>query len=137
MSEPDDDVNVLAAIVSRQSLDLEVYAGFLLQALSDALPAELVSVRRRSSLGGRLRGRPPAVIEVALHLGDQRFTLSRPEPNARIRSTVGHEVGGIVLKTEPVALDEWSRRLATELAELARRNDAAAAALARITSMEV
>jgi hypothetical protein len=34
------------AAVARQTLDLNVYAGFLLEALSGALPAEYVTVQQ-------------------------------------------------------------------------------------------
>jgi hypothetical protein len=131
------DIDVLAAVVSRQTLDLNVYAGFLLDALAGALPSEYVTVQRRSSLGARLRRQQAPVIAVSVVLGEERFTLSRPDPTAVARSTIGHEVGGIVLKSEPVPLDQWTRRLATALARLADRNQDAATALARIMSMEV
>ncbi len=136
MSEPEN-VNLLAAVVSRQSLDLNVYAGFLLNSLSDALPPGYVEVQRRKSMLGRLRGGEAPVVEVSVRLGEQRFTLRRPDERAPATATIGHEVGGIVLRTEPVELTEWSRRLAVALADLARRNEAAAAALARMTGMEV
>jgi hypothetical protein len=129
-----DDVQILAAVVGRQTLDLNVYAGFLLYTLSGALPPEYVTVERSRSL---LRRKDAPVVAVSVSLGEQRFTLRRASATARPEPSVGHEVGGIVLKSEPLALDEWTRRLAAALAELAARNDAAAAALARITSMEV
>jgi hypothetical protein len=74
---------------------------------------------------------------VSVSLGEQRFTLRRASATARPEPSVGHEVGGIVLKSEPVGLDEWTRRLAAALADLAAGNADSAAALARITSMEV
>lgn len=129
-----DDVGVLAAVVGRQALDLNVYAAFLLESLSDALPAEYVTVERARSM---FRRRDSPVVAVSVSLGEQRFTLRRATATARPEPSIGHEVGGIVLKSEPVGLDEWTQRLAVALAELAAGNADSAAALARITSMEV
>jgi hypothetical protein len=129
-----DDVNVLAAVVGRQVLDLNVYAGFLLNTLSGALPPEHVTVEHARSL---LRRRDAPVVAVSVSLGEQRFTLRRSSPTARPEPVIAHQVGGIVLKSEPVPLDEWTQRLASALAEQAARDADTAAALARITSMEV
>jgi hypothetical protein len=129
-----DEVSVLAAVVGRQTLDLNVYAAFLLDTLSDALPAEYVTVDRARSM---FRRRDAPVVAVSVSLGERRFILRRASATARPEPSVAHEVGGIVLKSEPVGLDEWTRRLAAALAELAAGNADSAAALARITSMEV
>ncbi|HEY3086583.1 MAG TPA: hypothetical protein VGJ59_00780 [Jatrophihabitantaceae bacterium] len=124
----------LAAVVARQTLDLNVYAGFLLDTLGDALPAEYVMVQRSGSLWRR---RDAPIVAVSVSLGEQRFTLRRASVTAVPEPSISHQVGGITLKSEVVALSEWAHRLAAGLAELAARNADAAAALARITSMEV
>ncbi len=135
MSESDD-VSLLAAVLSRQSLDLNTYATFLLESLSGALPSELVTVQRKSGLFGRSKPDAP-ILCVAVRLDDQRFVLQRPDPTVAPTSTIAHEVGGIVLKTDKVALDEWTSRLATALTTLASSNAATAAALFRITQIDV
>jgi hypothetical protein len=135
--DPGQEIGVLAAIVSRQSLDLNVYAGFLVHALAGSLPPDYLIVKRKSSLTGRLRGQPAPVVSVAVRLGDQRFVLQRPSLTGPPQCSIAHEVGGIVLKTEPTTLDEWSRQLASALAALARSNVATAAALAQITRLDV
>ena len=135
MSQPDE-VSALAAVVSRQSLDLNTYAGFLLSSLDGALPAEVVSVQRKTSLFGRSKADAP-IREVTVRLGEQRFVLQRPNPTAIPAASIAHEVGGVVLRTETIPLDQWSQRLAESLAELARHNAATAAALERITSFRV
>ena len=127
----------LADLVSRQAADLEVYAGFLFTALDGALPPEYLQVERRSSVLGRFRGREPEVLAVSVKLGESRFTLRRRGVGAQTQSTVAHEVGGIVLSTKPVPLQEWSTQLAQALQQLARGNDAAAAALQRLTNFTV
>jgi hypothetical protein len=130
-----DEVAVLAAVVGRQTLDLNVYAAFLLESLSGALPAQYVSVERSRSLFRRRDDAP--VIAASVSLGEQRFTLRRASATAPPEPSIGHVVGGIVLRSEPVALHEWTQRLAAALSELAAGNAESAAALARITSMEV
>jgi hypothetical protein len=131
-----EDVPGLAAVVNRQSLDLNTYAAFLLNSLDGALPAELVTVQRKSSMFGRTKPDAP-ILCVTVRLGEQRFVLQRPDPTRTPTATVSHEVGGIVLRTEPVALDAWSHLLAAALGEYARTNQATAEALARITSFDV
>lgn len=129
-----DDLGVLAAVVARQTLDLNVYADFLLNTLGAALPPEYVTVERARSLRRR---KDAPVVAVSVSLGEQRFSLRRASATARAEPSIGHVVGGIVLKSEPAALDEWTRQLAAALSEHASRNADAAAALSRITSLDV
>ncbi len=133
--EPED-VPSLAALVRRQSLDLNTYAAFLLNSLDGALPAELINVQRKSSLFGRDKPDAP-ILCVTVRLGDQRFVLQRPDPTRTPAASISHEVNGIVLRTDTVTLDAWSQQLATSLADYARSNEATAQALSRITSFEV
>jgi hypothetical protein len=132
---PPDDIRTLAAMVSRQSLDLNVYAGFLLDALAGALPAEYVTVRRKRSI--RRRGDDAPVLAVSVRLGEHRYSLERSSPASVPSVSVGHEVAGVVLSTQVLPLDEWSYRLATALADLARHNLDVTAALQRITTVHV
>jgi len=126
----------LAALVSRQALDLNTYSAFLLNSLDGALPAELITVRRKTSLFGRNKPDAP-ILCVTVRLGEQRFVLQRPDPTRTPTASVSHEVGGIVLRTDALALDAWSQQLASALADYARTNQETAEALARITSFEV
>jgi hypothetical protein len=136
MSSSSDEVSLLAAVVGRQSLDLNVYAGFLLDALGDGLPSELVSVQRKSGLFGRAKPDAP-ILCVTVTFGDRRFVLQRPDPTRAPQASVQHAVAGIVLKTEPMPLDEWSQQVAAALAELAATNAKTAEALAKITDLDV
>jgi hypothetical protein len=131
-----EDVPSLAAVVSRQSLDLNTYAAFLINSLDGALPSELINIQRKSSMFGRSKPDAP-ILCITVRLGEQRFVLQRPDPARMPVASVSHEVGGIVLRTETTPLDHWSQQLAAALAEYARTNQATAAALARITSFEV
>jgi hypothetical protein len=126
------DLAVLAAMVGRQSSDLSVYANFLVNSLAGALPPEFVTVTRERGRFGRAKP-DGAVLSVALRLGERTYGLVRPRAGAAITPTVIHEVGGVVLSTKTIGLDEWSRSVAAGLAALTESNADAAAALARMT----
>lgn len=132
-----DELQPLAALVSRQAADLEVYAGFLFAALDGALPPELLVVERRAPLLDRLRGRPGEVVAVSVRLGDRRFTLRRASLGAATHSSISHEVGGIVLSTVEVPLPDWAGQLTGALYRLAEHNGGAATALQRLSSFTV
>jgi hypothetical protein len=128
------DLEVLAAQLRQHGSDLSLYAGFLLNVLSAALPPELVEVRREGKLRARLGGREPAVLTVSVLLGDHRYELSRPAVGKPATALIRHESGGVVMSNRPATVDEWARGLATGLAGVAEHNAAAAAALQRLTA---
>jgi hypothetical protein len=132
-----DELQPLAALVSRQAADLEVYAGFLFAALDGALPPDLLVVQRKSSLAGKLRGKQGEVVGVSVRLGERRFALRRTQVGSPTRASIAHEVGGIVLSTNEVALGEWSQALTQALHQLAQHNSGAATALQRLSSFTV
>jgi hypothetical protein len=127
------DLEVLAAGLRRHSGDLSLYAGFLLNTLSSALPPEMVRVERQAGLLTRMRRGEPPVVAVSVLLGGRSFTLRRDRVGATPVATIRHESGGVALRTEAVGIDDWSRQLAAALAGYAERNAAAAEALARFT----
>ncbi|MGX7680917.1 hypothetical protein ACSMXN_18680 [Jatrophihabitans sp. DSM 45814] len=131
------ELQALAAAVSQQAADLNVYAGFLFSALDGALPAEYLKVERRSSMVGRLRGREPEVVAVSVRLGENLFSLRRDSVGAATESTIAHEVNGIVLSRQAVPLPQWSQALAVALEKVAREHAGTAAALQRLTSFTV
>jgi hypothetical protein len=128
------DLELLTAELRQRSADLTLYAGFLLNVLSAALPAELVEVRREGGLRARLAGRrEPAVLGVSVLLDDHRYELAREAFGRPASAWIRHESGGVVLSTRAVGVDAWSRELAAALVRLARTNAAAALALQRLT----
>ena len=127
----------LAAAVSQQAADLKVYAGFLFAALDGALPPEYLTVERRSSIGGRLRGREPEVVAVSVRLGENLFVLRRAAVGAPVSSSIAHQVNGIVLSRQDVPLAAWSQALAAALTQLAQHNSSIEAALKRLTDFTV
>ena len=136
MSESLPDLSTLAAIVNRQSSDLSLYADFLTTSLAGALPPEQLVVERKRGRFGKVRDDAP-VLSVRLRLGENAYSLSRPNENAVPTAGIVHEVGGIVLSTRTVDLGEWSTQVAAALRELSERNEAAATALSRITGFTI
>ena len=128
------DLELLAAQLRRHTDDLSLYSGMLLNVLSATLPPELVRVRREGKLKARLGGREPAVLGIAVTIGDRRYELERSEVGAHPVCRIRHQSGGVVLSTKTVSADEWSHALAAALAGIADTNAAAAAALQRLTS---
>ena len=128
------DLELLAAQLRRHSDDLSMYAGFLLNSLSAALPPEMVAVRREGKLKARLAGREPAVLAVSVILGNHRYDLERAEFGARPVARVCHQSGGVVLSTRTVTPDEWSRGLAEALVRTLGSDAAAVAALQRLAA---
>jgi hypothetical protein len=128
------DLELLAAELRKHSDDLSLYAGFLLNMLSAALPPELVQVRREGKWKARLAGREPAVLGVSVSVGGHRYELERAEVGARPVARICHESGGVVMSTRTVGADEWSRGLAGDLITIAGSNAAAAAALQKLTA---
>jgi len=125
----DADVAKLAAALRSDADDLSLYAGFLLNTLSQALPAHLITVDRERGLRERMQGKEGRITGVHVHLGDWRFSLVRPGVGAPAEAIAGHEVNGIVLATERLPLDAWSTRLSQELLRRAHADSAAAASL--------
>jgi hypothetical protein len=128
------DLELLAAQLRRHTDDLSLYGGMLLTVLSAALPAELVRVRREGKLKARLAGRDPAVLAVAVSLGNLRFELDRAEFTARPVTRIGHQSGGVVMSSRSVPPEQWCRSLAAALAEVVGSDAAAVAALQRLTT---
>jgi hypothetical protein len=129
------DLELLAAELRKHSDDLSLYAGFLLNVLSAALPPEVVTVRREGKWKARLAGRrEPAVLCISVSTGSHRYVLERADVGAHPVAKVCHESGGVVMSTRTVNADEWSLALATDLIQVAGNNASAAAALQRLTA---
>jgi hypothetical protein len=127
------DLELLAARLRACADDLSLHGGMLLTVLSSALPAHLVEVHREGRLKARLGGREPAVLGVTVTLGGRRFELDRAGVGARPVFVVRHQSRGVVLSSAEVGPDEWSRELTAALVETVGADDAAVAALSRLT----
>jgi hypothetical protein len=130
------DLELLAASLRKHSDDLSMYAGFLLNVLSAALPGEIVTVRREGKIKARFGGRgEPAVLGISVHLGDRRYDLEREEFGRPLTATIKHESGGVVMSSKAVTIEEWSSAMAAELSRVAAHNAAAAVVLQRMTTL--
>ncbi|MBO0803546.1 MAG: hypothetical protein J2P25_10805 [Nocardiopsaceae bacterium] len=132
MTEPDAalSLEMVTAALRMDSADVAVYANALTKSLSEALPADYVTIERERSMSDRMRGRPGEISKIAVRLGDQVMTLAvvRGKPAAEIC----REVRGVVLSRENVPLQQWADTLASALVAHAESNAKAAEALRRM-----
>lgn len=132
MTEPDESLSLemVTAALRMDSADVAVYTRVLTQSLSEALPADYVTVERERSMSDRMHGRPGEISRIVVRLGDQVMTLAvrRGQPVAEIC----REVRGVVLSRESVPLQQWASMLASALVAHAESNAKAAEALRRM-----
>jgi hypothetical protein len=132
MTEPDESLSLemVTAALRMDSADVAVYTRVLTQSLSEALPADYVTVERERSMSDRMHGRPGEISRIVVRLGDQVMTLSvrKGQPIAEIC----REVRGVVLSRESVPLQQWAGTLASALVAHAESNAKAAEALRRM-----
>lgn len=132
MTEPDESLSLemVTAALRMDSADVAVYTRVLTQSLSEALPADYVTVERERSMSDRMHGRPGEISRIVVRLGDQVMTLAvrKGQPVAEIC----REVRGVVLSRESVPLQQWASMLASALVAHAESNAKAAEALRRM-----
>jgi hypothetical protein len=117
------DFDLVAASLRADASDTRSLTEALAVKLEGALPQQ-TRVERRSR---GLLSRRSEIRRVEVDCGDYRYTLA-----ADGVATRAHEVRGIVLKNEPLALDAWIDALARDLSEQARTSEAARLALERL-----
>lgn len=132
MSEPDEapSLEMVTAALRMDSADVAVYARVLTESLSEALPADYVTVERERSMSDRMRGRPGEISGIAVRLGDQIMTLT--VKHGQPVTEICREVRGVVLSRESVPLQQWASALASALVAHADSNAKAAEALRRM-----
>jgi hypothetical protein len=132
MTEPDESLSLemVTAALRMDSADVAVYTRVLTQSLSEALPADYVTIERERSMSDRMHGRPGEISRIVIRLGDQVMTLAvrKGQPVAEIC----REVRGVVLSRESVPLQQWAGTLASALVAHAESNAKAAEALRRL-----
>jgi len=127
--EPDT-VELLAAALRADSSDLATYERVFFASLAESLPAGVVDIDRERSMSDRLAGRPGRPTAIRVRLGDETLEIAagRGGPVARI----ARDVRGVTISRREVSFNDWSRRLAELLEQLAVENAATRAALARL-----
>ena len=132
MTEPDESLSLemVTAALRMDSADVAVYARVLAQSLSEALPADYMTVERERSMSDRMHGRPGEISRIVVRLGGQVMTLAvrKGQPVAEIC----REVRGVVLSRDSVPLQQWADTLASALVAHAESNAKAAEALRRL-----
>ena len=96
---------------------------FLLQMLARQLSGSLGDRVRVERRGGLLKRRNGEVESVSLSVGDDVYTASEAE------CSIGHDSGGIRIRTERVRMEEWLSRLLGALQVEAGHNQSARMAL--------
>lgn len=118
--------DLLAASLRSQSADLETFLEVLAVKLEEAVPALVEVERARAGLRGRRRVR-----KLAIDAGGDRLELVS-EGGEVIQARRARVSGGIVLKTEPIEIDEWTTDVSAALAREATRNGRTREALERL-----
>jgi len=121
------DFDLVAAGLRADGSDLRVSLEVLASKLEQALPGR-ASVKRR---GGGLLGRGERrVSELRVDLGDCCYELT--VDGARVQALRVREVGGVVIKREPLQAQAWVGALTDDLREQAQQSAAARDALASL-----
>lgn len=123
-SEPFD-LDLAAATLQANSSDVRMLLRLLVDQLGEVLGKRL-SVQRT---GGRFR-RGGEIEAVQATIGDD--VLQAELDGSTLRCTVGHSSGGIRIRTDAIAVDEWIKRLLAAVQHEAQRSEAARRALERI-----
>jgi hypothetical protein len=105
-----DGFELLAASLRASSADLSTFVRVLAEKLERALPGRVRVERRRT----RFLSGERAVTRVECNLGERRYSLA--VQGAEVLPLRATAVRGIVLKSEPLSLDEWIDALAADLA---------------------
>lgn len=118
-AEPGPLGNLVAAHFRR--MEIAMLARVLVSTLAGALPASMIRVERRRSLGRRLTGRAGEPIGITITAGERALTFRAPEVGVA-EATVGHSVRGVVLSSTPVPVAQWLDELG-ELLDRVTRDD--------------
>src|ERR1700685_117608 len=122
----DETFDLSAAGLRADGTDLRISVEVLASKLEESLPGR-ARVERR---GGGLLGRgPKRVREVRIELGGNDYRLAVSEE--RVEGFRERQVGGISIKRETLAPDQWVAALTADLRAEAQRSSHARAALGR------
>jgi hypothetical protein len=123
----DQDFDLSAAGLRADGTDLRISVEVLASKLEESLPGR-ARVERR---GGGLLGRgPKRVRQVRVELGGNGYQLTVADD--RVEGFRERQVGGISIKRESLAPDEWVAALTADLRAEAERSAEARAALERL-----
>ena len=121
------DFDLVAASLRTDAGDVRAYCEALAVRLEAALPAQ-TRVERRSR---RLLSREKVVRRIEVDAGESRYALGIDERGG-VEASRSASVRGIVLKNDPLPLDEWIDALARDLTDQARESEQGRLALERL-----
>jgi len=126
MAADDDEFELVAASLRADASDLAAFVEALAVKLGQALPWYTRVHRRSTSLLSKSKRGD----RIGVTVGEEQYVLNsdRGAIDARRATTVR----GIVLKSEPVALDQWIDGLARAIAADARQSEQGRSALERL-----
>ena len=121
--EPEHDLDSLAANLRADSSDLRAFLPALAVRLEDAFPDRCEVARKRKGMLSSER----VVESVAVSFGELVYRLGYA--GREVTATRLKVVGGITLKTEPLAIGEWIAELVSELGKVAEQTESGRIAL--------
>jgi hypothetical protein len=122
----DADFELLAASLRADTRDLAVFVDALASKLEAALPQRTrVSRRSRGLFSGRKQ-----VARIEVELGEERYVLRHD--GGALEARRARVVGGVVLKSEQLGLEDWVESLARAIAAEARTSEHGRLALERL-----
>jgi hypothetical protein len=119
------DIDLVTASLRADMSDLRAFVEALAAKLEAAMPGAVSVERRREGMFG-----PKQVRRISLDASGQRLELRAD--GAAIQTRCSRLSGGIVLRTEELATDEWLRALSQALADQARTSQTTRQALERL-----
>jgi hypothetical protein len=123
----DPDFDIVAASLRADASDMRGFVEALAVRLETALPAQ-TRVDRRAR---KFLSREKIVREVSVDAGANHYSLSMDDRGG-VEARRSAAVRGIVLKNDPLPLDEWIDSLARELTEQAAESEQGRLALERL-----
>lgn len=133
-SNPEADLEMVAASLRADSSDLDTYVNVLLNTLDGAFPDHMVVVDRDRSMGDRMAGRPGKVASVRINFDDTSLQLQRG-PGGRPQGLAVTTIAGVTISRKELLLTEWTMRLADKLVAAAEQSRDAAASLNRLLNL--
>jgi hypothetical protein len=121
------DFDRVAASLRADTSDVRAYCEALAVRLEGALPAQ-TRVERKAK---RFLSGDKVVRSIAIDAGENRYSLT-VDPRGAVEATRSAAVRGIVLKNDPLPLDEWIDALARDLSQQAQQSEQGRLALERL-----
>lgn len=124
-------IEMLAASLRFSNSDIDNSMGALAQLLQSISPDACKITRRKHGLISK----QTTLEQISLNLGDLLFTVARANRANSVMFSVAKIVRGITIKTEEIAMEEWSRKLAEELSKEAEQSEKSRLALVKILGL--